>query len=101
MARPFVSTARSACHRSKGRPMYDFRKFYIDGAWVSPASPRDLEVVNPATERPVGAISLGSVVDVDKAVKAARAAFESFSQTSREERIALLQRIIEVMQKHL
>jgi aldehyde dehydrogenase (NAD+) len=81
--------------------MYDFRKFYIDGAWVPPASPRDLEVVNPATERPVGAISLGSVLDVDKAVKAARAAFESFSQTSREERIALLQRIVEVMQKHL
>ncbi|WP_129642635.1 aldehyde dehydrogenase family protein [Peristeroidobacter agariperforans] len=81
--------------------MYDFRKFYIDGAWVSPASPRDLEVVSPATERPVGAISLGSIVDVDRAVKAARAAFASFSQTSREERIALLQRIIEVMQKHL
>ncbi|GFE90596.1 aldehyde dehydrogenase family protein [Steroidobacter agaridevorans] len=81
--------------------MYDFRKFYIDGAWVSPVSPRDLEVVSPATERPVGAISLGSAVDVDKAVKAARAAFASFSQTSREERITLLQRIIEVMQKHL
>lgn len=81
--------------------MYDFRKFYIDGAWVSPASPRGLQVVNPATERPVGAISLGSVVDVDKAVTAARAAFESFSQTSRDERIALLQRIIEVMQKQL
>jgi len=81
--------------------MYDFRKFYVDGAWVSPTSPRDLEVVNPATERPVGAISLGTAVDVDKAVKAARAAFDSFSQTSREERIALLQRIIEVMQKHL
>ncbi|GFE81852.1 aldehyde dehydrogenase [Steroidobacter agaridevorans] len=81
--------------------MYDFRKFYIDGAWVSPANPRDLEVVSPATERPVGAISLGSAVDVDRAVKAARAAFASFSQISRKERIALLQRIIEVMQKHL
>jgi aldehyde dehydrogenase (NAD+) len=81
--------------------MYDFRKFYIDGAWVSPFSPRDLAVVNPATERPVGAISLGSSVDVDKAVRAARIAFESFSQSSREERIALLQHIIEVMQKHL
>ena len=81
--------------------MYDFRQFYIDGAWVAPASHRELEVVNPATERPVGVISLGSSVDVDRAVKAARAAFESFSVTSREERIALLQRIIEVMQKHL
>ncbi|MFC4315006.1 aldehyde dehydrogenase family protein [Steroidobacter flavus] len=81
--------------------MYDFRKFYIDGAWVSPATHRDLEVVNPATERSVGVISLGSAADVDKAVRAARTAFESFSQTSREERMALLQRIIETMQKHL
>lgn len=81
--------------------MYDFRKFYIDGAWVSPIERRDLEVVNPATERAVGMISLGSSADVDEAVKAARAAFDSFSSTSREERIALLQRIIEVMQKHL
>jgi aldehyde dehydrogenase (NAD+) len=81
--------------------MYDFRKFYIDGAWVSPIERRDLEVVNPATERAVGMINLGSSADVDKAVKAARAAFDSFSSTSREERIALLQRIIEVMQKHL
>ena len=81
--------------------MYDFRKFYIDGAWVSPIERRDLEVVNPATERAVGMINLGSSADVDKAVKAARAAFDSFSSTSREERVALLQRIIEVMQKHL
>jgi acyl-CoA reductase-like NAD-dependent aldehyde dehydrogenase len=81
--------------------MYDFRKFYIDGAWVSPIERRDLEVVNPATERAVGMINPGSSADVDKAVKAARAAFDSFYSTSREERIALLQRIIEVMQKHL
>ena len=81
--------------------MYDYRKFYIDGAWVAPTAPRDLEVISPATERPVGTISLGSSAYVDKAVKAARAAFESFSLTSREERIALLQRIIEVMQKYL
>ena len=44
--------------------MYDFRKFYIDGAWVSPIERRDLEVVNPATERAVGMISLGSSADV-------------------------------------
>jgi aldehyde dehydrogenase (NAD+) len=81
--------------------MYECRKFYIDGAWVSPASRRDLEVVNPATEQPVGMISLGSSADVDRAVKAARTAFQSFSLTSREERIALLQRVIESMQKHL
>jgi aldehyde dehydrogenase (NAD+) len=81
--------------------MHDFRKFYIDGAWVSPTEPRDLDVINPATEQPVGVISLGSSTDVDKAVRAARIAFESFSVWSREERSALLQRIIEAMQKHL
>jgi aldehyde dehydrogenase (NAD+) len=81
--------------------MYDFRKFYIDGAWVSPTEPHDLEVINPATERALGVISLGASRDVDKAVRAARTAFESFSVSSREDRIALLQRIIEAMQKHL
>src|SRR6187431_893646 len=74
--------------------MYDFRKFFINGAWVSPAGRRELDVINPATEQPVGKILLGTAEDVDAAVKAARAAFETFSQTSREERLALLERII-------
>jgi aldehyde dehydrogenase (NAD+) len=75
--------------------MYDFRKFFIDGAWVSPAGRRELDVINPATEAPVGKILLGTAEDVDAAVRAARTAFETFSQTSREERIALFERIIE------
>src|SRR5499427_9705916 len=70
-------------------------KLYIDGAWVDPATPHPFAVVNPATEEPVAQISLGSAIDVDRAVKAARAAFPAFSHTSKEERIALLQRIIE------
>src|SRR4029450_10011847 len=74
--------------------MYDFRKFFINGAWVSPAGRRELDVINPATEQPIGKILLGTAEDVDAAVKAARAAFETFSQTSREERVALLERII-------
>ena len=74
--------------------MYDFRKFFINGAWVSPAGRRELDVINPATEQAVGKILLGTAEDVDAAVKAARAAFETFSQTSREERLALLERII-------
>jgi aldehyde dehydrogenase (NAD+) len=76
--------------------MYDFRKFFIDGAWVSPAGRRELDVINPATEQAVGKILLGTAEDVDAAVKAARAAFESFAQTSREERVALLERIVTV-----
>ncbi len=70
-------------------------KFYIDGAWAAPAVPKLWDVINPATEEVTGQISLGSSVDVDRAVAAARRAFPSFSATSREERLALLQRIID------
>ncbi len=79
--------------------MRDYLKFYIDGAWVDPASPKTLDVINPATEGVAGRISLGSAVDVDRAVKAARKAFATFSQTTREERVALLERIIVEYQK--
>jgi aldehyde dehydrogenase (NAD+) len=71
-------------------------KFYIDGAWVDPLVPATLDVINPATEEPFAKISMGTAQDVDRAVKAARKAFASFSQTSKEERIALLERILEV-----
>jgi aldehyde dehydrogenase (NAD+) len=54
-----------------------------------------MDVINPATEEPICAIALGNSADVDRAVAAAKAAFETFSQTSREERIALLEKIIE------
>jgi aldehyde dehydrogenase (NAD+) len=69
-------------------------KFYIDGEWVAPAVPKLMDVVNPATEESAGQISLGSSVDVDRAVAAARRAFPSYSATSREERLALLKRIV-------
>ena len=76
--------------------MRDCRRFYIDGEWVAPASPRTLEVINPATESVAGLISLGSRADVDRAVAAAQRAFASWSQSTREERIALFGRIIAV-----
>ncbi|GAA0773190.1 aldehyde dehydrogenase family protein [Roseibium denhamense] len=76
--------------------MLDKRQFYINGAWVAPVMPNDLEVINPATEQPVAVISLGNAEDVDKAVSAARAAFEMFSETSVEERVTLLERIISI-----
>lgn len=81
--------------------MYEFKRFYIDGAWVTPPGRREHAVINPATEQAVGKILLGTAEDVDAAVKAARAAFETFSQTSREERIALLERIIKVYQSRI
>ena len=79
--------------------MQQHLKFYIDGAWVDPVVPRQEAVINPATEEPIAMISMGSSADVDKAVIAARRAFETFSQTSREERIALLERVIASFQK--
>ena len=76
--------------------MRDCRKFYIDGKWVNPNEVRDRQVTNPATEEPLATISLGGPADVDKAVAAAKRAFDSYSQTTVAERVALLQRIIEV-----
>ncbi len=72
--------------------------FYIDGQWVAPAEANDLEVINPADETAFATISLGSQADVDKAVAAARRAFETWSLTSREERVALLEKLAEVYQ---
>ena len=76
--------------------MVDRLKFYIDGEWVAQAGAKTMPVVNPATEEAMYDLALGSAVDVDKAVAAARAAFEAFAGTSREERIALLERVIGV-----
>lgn len=70
-------------------------KFYIDGAWVDPAAPSTLGVVNPATEETFARISLGARADVDRAVRAARRAFESYSVTTVADRLAWLRRIIE------
>ncbi|AQZ50777.1 aldehyde dehydrogenase family protein [Martelella mediterranea] len=75
--------------------MSHHRKFFIDGAWVEPDGRETLDVINPATEEVVTAIALGQASDVDKAVAAARRAFESFSLTTREERLALMERVLE------
>ncbi len=75
--------------------MRSYLKHYIDGQWVESEGGTRHDVINPATEAPVSEITLGTAADVDKAVAAARRAFESFSRTTREERIALLERIVE------
>src|SRR6056300_1350202 len=74
--------------------MDNAKKFYINGEWVDPIGTETMDVINPATEEPICAIALGNSADVDRAVAAAKAAFETFSQTTREERIALLEKII-------
>ncbi|CAG9187130.1 aldehyde dehydrogenase family protein [Cupriavidus pinatubonensis] len=69
-------------------------QFYIDGQWVDPApGATAMDIINPATEAVAGKVALGTPADVDRAVAAARAAFPAWSQTSRETRIALLERI--------
>ena len=76
-------------------------QFYINGQWVAPLTDETLEVVNPATEQVIDTIAMGGADDVDAAVAAAKAAFATFSVTSREERLALLDRIIEVYKTHI
>ena len=73
--------------------MREYLKFYIDGQWVDPAELKLLDVENPATEQVAGRIALGSAADVDKAVKAARRAFATWSRSSIAERIELLEAI--------
>jgi aldehyde dehydrogenase (NAD+) len=79
----------------------DCRLFYIDGKWVSPTIARDFIVINPANEEPLAIISLGSAADVDRAVAAAKKAFESYSETTPDERLAFLQQIIAVYKSRI
>ncbi|AUW58166.1 aldehyde dehydrogenase family protein [Sphingobium sp. SCG-1] len=81
--------------------MRDYTKFYIDGQWVEPIGTGREEVINPTTESVAGVIALGSAEDVDLAVAAARRAFESFGQTTREERLSLLRRVAEVAEARI
>ncbi|MBN8501794.1 MAG: aldehyde dehydrogenase family protein [Sphingomonadales bacterium] len=79
--------------------MRELLQHYIDGKWVDSEGGVRREVINPATEEPVSAITIGTKADVDKAVAAARKAFKSWSQTTREERLAVLNRIVEEYKK--
>jgi aldehyde dehydrogenase (NAD+) len=75
--------------------------FYIDGQWVDPIEPRAIEVINPATDKAIGRVSLGSRADVDRAVKAARLAFATYSRISKADRIALLKKVIACYEERL
>ncbi|MGV0733832.1 aldehyde dehydrogenase family protein [Mycolicibacter senuensis] len=79
--------------------MREYLKFYIDGQWVDPVELNTLDVENPATEQVAGKIALGSAADVDRAVAAARRAFAGWSQSSRTERLDLLQSILAEYQR--
>jgi aldehyde dehydrogenase (NAD+) len=79
--------------------MDSYLKHYINGQWVDSIGGKRHEVISPSTEEPCTEITLGTKADVDAAVAAARAAFKTFSQTTREERIALMERIVEEYKK--
>ena len=81
--------------------MKNLSNFYIGGAWVDPISDATLPVLNPATEAQIGTVAMGNVADVDRAVAAAKAAFESFSQTSKADRLVLLGNLKTVTEKRI
>jgi aldehyde dehydrogenase (NAD+) len=75
------------------------REFYIDGTWVAPAAPRDLDVIDPSTEEACAVISLGDRADTDAAVAAAKRAFATWSMTAPAERLRFVEKILEVYQR--
>jgi aldehyde dehydrogenase (NAD+) len=81
--------------------MDNLLKFYIGGQWVAPASDAAMPVLNPATEEQIGTVAMGGSADVDRAVATAKAAFDSFSQTSKTDRLALLKQLKTVTEKRL
>lgn len=81
--------------------MRELLQHYIDGKWVDSQGGQRREVINPATEEPVSAITIGTKADVDAAVAAAKRAFKTWSKTSREERLAVMDRIVEEYKKRV
>ena len=74
--------------------MKDKLQFYINGAWVESDSSERIEVINPANEEIVGHVTAGTAADIDKAVQAANKAFKTYQDTSRDDRIEILNNII-------
>ena len=79
--------------------MLDKRKFYINGKWVSPSKSNDFDVINPSTEEAFATISLGSKDDTNSAVSAAKQALVTWSESSKEERINLLEKLLNIYKK--
>ncbi|WAC54626.1 aldehyde dehydrogenase family protein [Gordonia sp. SL306] len=81
--------------------MREITKFYIDGQWVEPTELNLIDVINPATEKAAGHVALGTAADVDTAVQAARKAFTTWSQTSVDERVGILNAVVAEYQKRM
>ena len=76
--------------------MQDKRKFYINGKWINPIKPNDFDVINPSTEEVCAIISLGGHDDTNLAVKSAKDSFETWKETSKQERLKLLEKLLEI-----
>ena len=81
---------------ARNNQINDLRQFYINGEWIEPVSGQERTVINPATEAPIATISLGSEEDISRAVAAAKAAFGSYSQSKKGERLALLEKLLAI-----
>ena len=79
--------------------MLDKKNFYINGKWIKPSKPNDFEVINPSNEEAFAVISFGSKDDTNAAVNAAKKAFIKWKETSKEERIKLLEKLLSVYKK--
>ncbi|WP_375685284.1 aldehyde dehydrogenase family protein [Bartonella sp. TT110JLCBS] len=79
--------------------MFNKRKFYINGLWDEPSIPHDFDVINPSTEEACAVISLGSTKDADKAINAAKEAFQKWKTTSPNERLGFVEKILEIYEK--
>ena len=76
--------------------MIEKKNFYINGKWVSPSKPNNFEVIDPSAEESFAIISLGSIEDTDKAISAAKHAFETWRETSKEKRLSLLEKFDQI-----
>jgi aldehyde dehydrogenase (NAD+) len=79
--------------------MLDKRKFYINGRWIEPKKPNDFNVINPCNEDPCAIISLGSKEDINAAIKSAKNAFETWKETTKEDRLNYLEKLLSVYKK--
>ena len=79
--------------------MLDKRKFYINGQWVDPKTKKDFDVINPSTEESFAIISLGTKADVNLAVKSAEFAFQTWKETSKKDRLELIENLLKIYKK--
>lgn len=80
--------------------MKEYPFLYIDGQWVEPLGTRQTELVDPTREQSFARVAVGEAADADRAVAAARRAFETFSALSVSERIALIDRVVQAYESH-